>query len=84
MIGYKNTLNIGKYRELEYPGIPERIDFEIIYNNQENAENDYTVPTFYTDCSNPITLGYINQNIISKFKVSEQQNVLSFDGNRPR
>lgn len=80
IIGYKNTLNIGKYRDLEIQEIPEKIEFKIIYNNQENQENDYTTPTFYSDCSNPITLGYINQDIITNFKVSDQQNVISFDG----
>jgi len=51
-----------------------------MYNNQENQGNDYTIPTFYTDCSNPITLGYINKDIINHFKVSDQQNTLSYDG----
>ena len=81
IFGYKSPYHIGKFRTIEQESIPERIDFQILRTNEENAEHDYSTPVFYTDCSNPITLGYINQDIITHFRVSENQNnMVSFDG----
>lgn len=79
--GYKSPYNIGKFRFIEQEEIPERIDFQILRTNEENENQDYSAPTFYTDCSNPITLGYVNRDIITHFRVSENQNnMVSFDG----
>ena len=57
----------------------EPIDFNIVYTNEENEKADYDKPTFYTDCSNPITLEYINNDIITHYKMDENKS-LSFDG----
>lgn len=59
---------------------PERIDFEIISNNVDNERSDYTTPTFYADCSNPITLNYLNKNIVTGYAVSTQDTQIKFDG----
>lgn len=78
---YKNPYHIGKFRPIEQEMLPERIDFQVLRTNEESSNQDFSNPVFYTDCSNPITLGYINQDIITHFRVSENQNnMVSFDG----
>lgn len=57
----------------------EKIDFNIIYTNEENDKADYNNPTFYTDCSNPITLEYLNNDIATHYKMDENKSV-AFDG----
>ncbi len=57
----------------------KKIDFNIVYTNEENEKADYDEPTFYTDCSNPITLEYINNDIVTHYKMDENKSV-SFDG----
>lgn len=79
VLNYKNPLSFGKYKELK-PIDNNRIDFKIINTNQENESNDYDEPTFYTDCSNPITLGYLNKDILTNYSVSEDSKTVSFNG----
>ena len=69
-----------KKKETVFEEQPERIDFEIVSNNVENEMNDYTKPTFYADCSNPITLSYLNRNIVSGYAVSAGDTQIKFDG----
>ena len=57
----------------------EKIDFNIVYTNEENEKANYDEPTFYTDCSNPITLEYLNNDIATHYKMDENKSV-SFDG----
>lgn len=60
-----------------------KIDSGLEYNimNYENSENDvkYSIPIFFEDCSNPITLRYLNSDIVSDYKFS-QSNKLQFNG----
>ena len=79
MLNYKNALNFGEYKDLEQPS-NNRIDFKIINTNSENENNNYDEPTFYTDCSNPITLGYINKDILTNYSVSDTSKSVSFNG----
>ena len=53
-LNYKSPLSFGKYKVIEKPE-NDRIDFNIIKTNAENENTDYSKPTFYTDCSNPIS-----------------------------
>ena len=57
----------------------DKIEFNIVYTNEENEKANYDEPTFYTDCSNPITLEYLNNNIVSHYKMDENKSV-AFDG----
>ncbi len=57
----------------------ERIDFNIVYTNEENDSANYNNPTFYTDCSNPITLEYLNNDIVTHYKMDENKTI-AFDG----
>ncbi len=80
IFNYKNPLNLGKFRSLEN-NENGRINFNIIYTNEQNNNNNYDEPTFYTDCSNPISLGYINKDIVKNFVASDSnENKVSFNG----
>ena len=78
-LNYKNPLDFGKYKNIQFPQ-NGRIDFNIVNTNSENENNDYSKPTFYTDCSNPITLGYLNKDILTNYSVSQDSSSVSFNG----
>lgn len=46
---------------------------------RKTGNANYDDATFYTDCSNPISLEYLNYNIVQDYKM-EENNQLSFDG----
>ena len=72
MFCYKSPYNYGKFRLFEQEEFADRIDFNVLNTNEQNSNNDYNEPTFYTDCSNPISLGYLNKNIVTNFAVKEE------------
>ena len=76
-INYKNPLDFGEYKELNKA---DRIDFKIINTNSENENSNYSEPTFYTDCSNPISLGYMNKDLLKNYSVSPDKKTVSFNG----
>ena len=78
IFNYKNPLNIGKYTELENYR-DDGILFNVVRTNEENNNSDYNNNIFYTDCSNPISLGYINKDLITDCKLSNDGTIL-FDG----
>lgn len=69
LLAYKNPYYFANYKGLEEPE-NGRIDFNIIKNNKDNKESAYNFPSFYHDCSNPISLGFINKNILTDVTVS--------------
>lgn len=77
---YKNPLEISKFRMIEENEIKDKLEYEIIYTNEENQNTDYHKPVFFTDCSNPITIGYINKEIINNYQVTKENGLVSFDG----
>lgn len=79
LLNYKNPLSFGKFKMLQAPE-NNRIDFTIVNTNSENESHDYSKPTFYTDCSNPITLGFLNKDILTNYSVSQESNTVSFNG----
>lgn len=79
IVNYKSPLDFGKYKTIEEPS-NNRIDFNIVNTNSQNENNDYSNPTFYTDCSNPISLGYMNKDILTNYAVSQDANTISFNG----
>lgn len=78
-LNYKNYEKFGKTDNLINSTIPDRIDFNIVYTNEENQKANYDEPTFYTDCSNPITLEYVNKDLVTGYKMGENTSVF-FDG----
>ncbi|MBR0426861.1 MAG: hypothetical protein IJK18_01495 [Clostridia bacterium] len=81
---YTNLLKMGSREELAQmisnsKNIQnDKIDFYIVSSNDENDVSDYEKPTFYADCSNPISLKYINE-ISAEYKV-EKNSSATFDG----
>ena len=76
---YHNPLNFGTDKiSTDFP-----IDTHLSYNilNFENNDNFnyYYSPNFFTDCSIPITLKYVNSNIIKDFKLPNSK-TLVFNG----
>ena len=79
ILNYKNPQKCGKYVDLsnwEADGIL----FNIARTNEENKNANYDYNIFYTDCSNPISLGYINKNILRGCEVSKELGTIAFDG----
>ena len=81
---YTNLLKIGSREELKNMIFNskneqnEKIDFNIINTNEQNSNANYENPTFYADCSNPISLKYINE--INKDYSIGKDNSAVFDG----
>ncbi|MCI8412392.1 MAG: hypothetical protein HFJ40_08265 [Clostridia bacterium] len=78
-LNYKNPMDFGKFKNFDAPE-NNRIDFNIVNTNSENENYDYSKPTFYTDCSNPITLGYMNKDLLTNYSVSKDSKSVSFNG----
>ena len=79
-LNYKNTLNFGLKEDIEEEKeTNSNIDFNIIYTNEQEKQTNYNEPSFFTDCSNPITLEYLNYNLKNNYKM-EENNSVSFDG----
>ena len=79
ILNYKNPLVFGKYMEIGNAS-NNRIDFKIINTNEEMENTNYSDPVFYTDCSNPITLGYLNKDLVTDYSISNLINSVSFNG----
>lgn len=77
-LSYKNPYYFATYKGLQEPN-NNRIDFSIITNNKDNKESAYNSPAFYQDCSNPISLGYINEDIVTNFKMPNTD-IISLNG----
>lgn len=77
---YKNPLEISKFRMNEENKINDRLTYKIVHTNEENQNSDYNDPTFYADCSNPITIEYVNKNIVQNYKVNKNKGLVSYDG----
>ena len=76
LINYKSPLDMGKYRTIN--DTIERIDYRILHKNEENKK-DYSEPTFFTDCSNPITLSILNKNVLEHC-TANNDGTLKLDG----
>lgn len=77
-LNYKDVHLFGKYRTLE--NISEKIEFDILHTNDEKNNADYAKPVFYTDCSEPITMGYVNRNIVTNYYVRANEQAITFNG----
>lgn len=83
---YKDPNDLGKFTISDAANLYTSIDtdtqcapieYTAVYKNEENT--DYSKPTFYTDCSNPITLSYLNRNVVSHYALPDNDNI-SFNG----
>lgn len=78
-LNYKNTLDFGLKQQIIEQKETSDIKFNIVYTNEENEQANYNEPTFFTDCSNPITLEYLNYNLADNYKMDDNKSV-AFDG----
>lgn len=76
---YQNPMNFATDNiSSDYP-ITTHLSYNILnFENQDNY-NYYSSPNFFTDCSIPITLKYLNSNIVKDFKLSNTE-TLFFNG----
>ena len=78
-LSYKNPSNFGLKQEITETKETNDINFNIVYTNEENEKANYDEATFFTDCSNPITLEYLNYDLVTGYKMDENNSVV-FDG----
>ena len=79
IINYKNPEKIGKYVDLNnYSG--DGVLYRVVNTNAKNDDAIYDEPVFYTDCTNPISLGFINKNVLTNCAVANTGGSISFDG----
>lgn len=79
IINYKNPQEFGKYSQIENFS-NDGILFNVLKTNEEMINADLNNSSFYTDCSNPITLGFVNRNLLKNCKISNANGLLAFDG----
>lgn len=79
VLNYKNLNNFGKFDNIA-SAVNSRIDFNIVNTNEQNESSDYSTPTFYTDCSNPISLGYVNSGIVKNYSIHDNVNSVILNG----
>ena len=78
LFNVKNSSEFGKYTNL--PNYEEDgILFNVIHNNQDR-QNTLEANNFYTDCSNPIVLGYLNKDLLTNCRIGADNGTLVFDG----
>ena len=76
---YQNPLNFATDNiSNDYP-IDTHLTYTILNFENNDNYNYYYSPNFFTDCSIPITLKYVNSNIIKDFKLSNTE-TLFFNG----
>ena len=78
IFNYKNPKEFGKYVSLK--NYSDIIKMDVITTNDEIKKVDYNKNIYFTDCSNPLSFGFINRNFITNGEVSDTQGVLLFDG----
>lgn len=59
----------------------KKINDKVEYKVLNDGDIDYSKPEIFADCSNPITLEYINNNIKKNEIISDIKNDIVFDGN---
>lgn len=79
VLNYKNLNSFAKFENIDNP-TDGRVNFNIVNTNEQNENADYSNPTFYTDCSNPISLGYINKGIVKNYSINDSTNSVIFNG----
>ena len=78
-VNYKSPFEFAEYKDIQELN-SDKIEYNIVSTNDQNNHTDYATPTFYTDCSNPITLEYMNENIVTNYATSSDSNTISFNG----
>ena len=56
-----------------------KIEFNVLHSNSEKEQN-ITSNSFYTDCSEPLIITYVNENIVKGEDLSNSNSIISLDG----
>lgn len=76
---YQNPLNFATSAIYSDYIIDNHLSYNILnFDNTDNF-NYYFTPNFFTDCSNPIVLKYVNSEILQNYTFSNKNNLV-FDG----
>lgn len=78
ILNYKNPFDFGKYTELQRPN-NNTINFEIINTNIQNSSSNFSSPIYYTDSSNPISLGFINENVVQNYSIMGKNGKIEYN-----
>ncbi len=73
---YKNLNDFAK----NIFNLDNKIEKSIEFETTSEDEFDYNTPVLYNNCANPITLSYVNSNIINNYTLSNDISNLSYDG----
>ena len=73
---YKNVNDFAKLTNLEENKINDSIEFDIV----NSGDIDYSKPTLYSNCQNPITLEYVNTEMKEDTIISDISTPLTYDG----
>ena len=76
---YLDSLNFGTPNIDANYKINDSLEFTVLNDSNEEETIQYNTPIFFTDCSNPITLKYVNKSIKEKYNLNSNQPVF-FDG----
>ncbi len=76
---YLDSLNFGTANFNQNDKLENTLEFTIL--NDENKHNDIqsNTPVFFTDCSNPITLKYVNSSVKENYAITSHEPIF-FDG----
>lgn len=76
---YLNPKKIGIAEITQENEIEDKLDISVINSDNESDEFSYASPIFFEDCSNPITLRYVNLDIVKNLKIGSDE-TLKYDG----
>ena len=79
ILNYKNPKFFGKYQELSNYQ-EDGIWFKIAHSNDDQLEIGYDNSVFFTDCSNPISLGFVNKDLLTNCAIGNVDGEILFDG----
>jgi len=73
---YKNLNDFATNKYNKEKEVKDNFSFAI----SDKEEIDYNLPVLFNNCANPITLCYVNSNIIDSYSISNSNNSFSYDG----
>lgn len=76
---YLDSLNFGTPTFHEINKLENSIEFTVLNDANQNRDIQSNTPVFFTDCSNPITLKYVNPSVQENYTVTTNEPIF-FDG----
>lgn len=56
--------------------IEDKLEFNIVNSSNEKNDMNYSIPIVFQDLSNPITLKYVNKDILKEFKIDNTEKLI--------